>query len=1095
MTDSQFKLALVRYLYAELGYEVTEETEPFEEIGTMLKGNAQTNSQGTPQTRWHAAGNLALTGEGSSLTDADYARLDANINGYLATLNENREQTLELRYYQYLAVLFTELVLERYENDTLVDSLNAFIEETFWQFDEDVLRMNDFSKLAYWMATGSGKTHIMHINMLQVKEYFPDGAYDNLVLIAPTEQVADQHRAGLRENGISCATMGESNRATRRILVTDINKLKKGESGDKTVDVNEFGGNNIIFVDEGHKGLGSLSGGSSGWVEKRDSLIGKSDDHPDAGGFAFEYSATFASSLQDAAGYQEYSRAILFDYPYGRFHSDGYGKDFNILNISPDSEYHEIISDEQDRWLLANLLSYYEKARIFDDSDTAPEHNIEKPLSVFVGNSVNAVTRGSSDVQTIVEFLADVVENENGWVTAMIDAILSKEDEFADGGLFDDRFEYVRHQLGGDAEAIYRDMTRCLFGSEAASKLSVTRLKNLDDEEVGLGTDATDRYFGVVTVGDTKQFYELIESGDSQISCVENEIHSSSLFGQIDEAESPINFLIGSKKFAEGWDSTRPSTLGLLNIGRSEGPLIVQMFGRGVRVNGKYADGKRSDGFDYETNRLETLDVFGIRAEYIETFKQHLKNERTDVEKETETVEVDIQYPTVSSELKVPVFESTTDADSTIPVVQLRDTIGLDDMGSLLGEEEQDSNYRIDPSSVRIQTSGSKLTEDGAQDFESDVSLHEITDFEVNVDGFEPVAMTESQKLNLLDWEYIWRSAVEYKRSNGFDELVISRQGIKSYFEDGEYTLRLPDSALRLDSFDALRRIENICIQLLCKYIDSVYSQMKRSTEYSTVELQPIDATWIQEMTGDNYQVSVNDPEDNQDLIQRLKSINAIEVGGEGQSNLTVFKETLFKYIEQAYAPVLLDTPAFRSRGEENSYKDAIASVKPEGIDNRGERRFIEAVETHITEGYLSSEGYETIVMRNQSQAGVSIPKLRGNSYPDFVVWVTDGDGTQHIILADPHGMRLGEQEPEIEAIRKVNDWDTASQDVQVHACLFARSLSQDTLEEARQSVANATSLNIGEFRKNNVYFIDDTTGNGGKTPDQVENMLRDFLG
>ena len=42
-----------------------------------------------------------------------------------------------------------------------------------------------------------------------------------------------------------------------------------------------------------------------------------------------------------------------------------------------------------------------------------------------------------------------------------------------------------------------------------------------------------------------------------------------------------LNVLIGSRRFAEGWDNLRASSLTLLRLGQGEGSLIIQMFGRG----------------------------------------------------------------------------------------------------------------------------------------------------------------------------------------------------------------------------------------------------------------------------------------------------------------------------------------------------------------------------------------------------------------------------------------------------------------------------------------------------------------------------------
>ena len=55
----------------------------------------------------------------------------------------------------------------------------------------------------------------------------------------------------------------------------------------------------------------------------------------------------------------------------------------------------------------------------------------------------------------------------------------------------------------------------------------------------------------------------------------------------LNNKDSHLNVLVGSRKFTEGWSSWRVSTMGLLNMGQGEGSQIIQLFGRGVRLKGK----------------------------------------------------------------------------------------------------------------------------------------------------------------------------------------------------------------------------------------------------------------------------------------------------------------------------------------------------------------------------------------------------------------------------------------------------------------------------------------------------------------------------
>ena len=187
------------------------------------------------------------------------------------------------------------------------------------------------------------------------------------------------------------------------VQVIEITKLvEKKRGGGVTVPVEAFEGRNLIFVDEGHKG----SGGNV-WLGYREALAKT--------GFTFEYSATFGQALSAARKdplTAEYGKSIVFDYSYYYFYHDGFGKDFRIVNLRD-----EVREEETKMLLLGNLLSFYEQLCVFTEQrDELRSYNLEKPLWIFVGSTVNAVyTRNKqkrSDVLTVVRFLHHVVENK-----------------------------------------------------------------------------------------------------------------------------------------------------------------------------------------------------------------------------------------------------------------------------------------------------------------------------------------------------------------------------------------------------------------------------------------------------------------------------------------------------------------------------------------------------------------------------------------------------------------------------------------------------------------------------------------------------------
>ena len=372
------RLTLLSWLHDLLGYADTkkllDDTRPAEE---GFDGDG----------RSHIYARLASRA-GLKISTTELERYDDNIRQHLSAMNEGRAQPITLRYFQYLAALYTEIFLDQYGKSpaALLDSLNKHVAklnsslrsgERVEEYDA-----SDLKKLAFWMATGSGKTLLMHLNYRQYLHYNRE-PLDNILLITPSEDLSQQHLDELVVSGIPARRLDLNESALfgaddNTVRVTEITKLameKRGEG--ETVPVEVFEGNNLVFVDEGHKG----SGGEA-WREVRDAL-GET-------GFTFEYSATFGQALTAAQNDEltaEYGKAIAFDYSYRYFYDDGYGKDFHILNLQ-----QETTADRTDTLLLANLLSFYEQQLVFaNQAAQIRSYNLEQPLWVFVGSSVNAV--------------------------------------------------------------------------------------------------------------------------------------------------------------------------------------------------------------------------------------------------------------------------------------------------------------------------------------------------------------------------------------------------------------------------------------------------------------------------------------------------------------------------------------------------------------------------------------------------------------------------------------------------------------------------------------------------------------------------------
>ena len=140
---------------------------------------------------------------------------------------------------------------------------------------------------------------------------------------------------------------------------------------------------------------------------------------------------------------------------------------------------------------------------------------------------------------------------------------------------------------------------------------------------MGLGLLRGDEvhYYGVVNVGDANGLKKAMQETNLK---VEDDSFTQSLFGKLGDPVSDINVLIGSRRFAEGWDNYRASSLTLLRLGQGEGSLIIQMFGRVVRFAGRNGDGKRLSNPVHELRPLQTAYTYGLRSSYLEAFLKSL---------------------------------------------------------------------------------------------------------------------------------------------------------------------------------------------------------------------------------------------------------------------------------------------------------------------------------------------------------------------------------------------------------------------------------------------------------------------------------------
>ena len=272
----QNRLVLHRFVCREFGYD---------NLGTILGRLREAPvdpASGEPD--YGAVVSVYLTGAARVTRDrlAGYA---ANIAGHSERLRMTGEQGRTWKPHQYVALLFTEHYLNRYFADpaALCADLDHERERDRLTATMPEYQPEDLRTVAFQSATGSGKTLLMHANMLQYQHYLDraGGRLNNVVLVTPNEQMSVQHEREMRDSGVHARLFSRDapSELFAPVEIIDLNKLAERQ-GVKRVAVGDFGDDNLVLVDEGHLGATGRV-----WRERRRELS--------RGGFTFEYSATF----------------------------------------------------------------------------------------------------------------------------------------------------------------------------------------------------------------------------------------------------------------------------------------------------------------------------------------------------------------------------------------------------------------------------------------------------------------------------------------------------------------------------------------------------------------------------------------------------------------------------------------------------------------------------------------------------------------------------------------------------------------------------------------------------------------------------------
>ncbi len=458
--------------------------------------------------------------------------------------------------------------------------LNPLLKSHFKVENKCVSFENFINRLAFYMATGSGKTIViiklvellsvaMGMGLIPKKNIMFFSANENLIKQFEKEiekynrgkdfskQIDFKNLKSITHKDFHRAPKGFFEKITLFYYRTDL--MSDEESKENLLNYKDYwdNGENYVILDEAHKGNKSES--------KRQAIFSLLS----LKGFLFNFSATFTEESDLITS--------VYNLSVGEWVKLGYGKESVLLkknNLNAFKDLKDLNDREKEIALLKALLLLGMQKRY------KTEGYFHDPLMLVFTHSVNVE---NSDAEIFFKTLARVIENDDGndFIKAkeyLLEEI--KDPEFLFSANKDKDYK-VKVFKEGLKSMDFKGLKEEVFYASNGHIEVIINPKN--NQEIAFKLNTSDKVFCLIKIGDiTEWICEKLKS--VKVVSKNLSFKEESYFSQIDR--SSINILVGSRTFETGWDSTRPSVILFLNIGLDDDAkkLVKQSFGRGVRI-------------------------------------------------------------------------------------------------------------------------------------------------------------------------------------------------------------------------------------------------------------------------------------------------------------------------------------------------------------------------------------------------------------------------------------------------------------------------------------------------------------------------------
>ncbi len=500
--------------------------------------------------------------------------------------------------------------------------------------DGKVPYWNYINRMSFWMATGSGKTLVI-IKLIQIlKQLMERGEipeYDILFLThrddlieqfkrmvdevnyANTDKIELQELKEYPEVKRQKSLFGVSVFYYKSLNIVD-------EQGNLRVDFRNYdnGGKWYIFLDEAHKGDKEFSKSQHIY-----SILSRN-------GFLFNFSATFIDPRDIITS--------AFEFNLASFIKSGYGKHISILEqeIRAFRENEDYSDEEKQKIVLKSLILLTYLKKFYKKITKIGKELYHNPLLLTLVNSINTV---DADLKLFFRELEKIGKG-NIMMNVFKQSLnelweeLKQEPEF----VFEDG-RRIRINKNVFKSITLKDIWKYVYNSDSPGEIEIS-FRPSDKKQVAFKLTTSDKHFALSKTGDIPSWLKE-ELGRFNVN---HQFEEEGFFERINQENSPINILMGSRAFYEGWDSNRPNIINFINIGTGTDAkkFILQSIGRGIRIepiankrrrlielhNNKDVDDDLFGRIKDNVLPLETLFVFGTNRNALLTVIKELKQEK-----------------------------------------------------------------------------------------------------------------------------------------------------------------------------------------------------------------------------------------------------------------------------------------------------------------------------------------------------------------------------------------------------------------------------------------------------------------------------------